>query len=109
MADDHGPDAQFVGGGLVGFVEEGACDVAGAVAEEEDGVGDDFLGVAGCVGDLKGEDQYEFGVVGSCQEVADVANDFVVGGDKVETKCAGDVGAEEDEDEEAAAVGETVV
>ena len=46
MADDHAPDAQRVLWRLVGEVEEWANDVAGTVAEEEDGVRDDFLRVA---------------------------------------------------------------
>lgn len=68
MADDHGPDSELVGWAistcvqgefglalcvvcranlrLVCLVEERTCDVAGAVAQEQHGVGDDFLCVA---------------------------------------------------------------
>ena len=37
VRDDHAPDPEFVARGLRGEVEEGAGDVAGAVAEEEAG------------------------------------------------------------------------
>lgn len=56
MADDHTPDPELVTRGLGGDVEEGPDDVAGAVAEEEEGIGDDFFGVAGGVGGGEGED-----------------------------------------------------
>ena len=109
MAHDHAPDAEGVRGRLGGLVEKGARDVAGAVAEEEDGVGDDLLGVAGRVGDLQGQDHHEGGVIGPRQEVADVPAHVVAGVHEAQAERPRDVGAEEDEDEEAALVGEAVV
>jgi hypothetical protein len=38
VGDDHAPDSELVARSLRGEVEEGPGDVAGAVAEEEDGL-----------------------------------------------------------------------
>ena len=46
MRNDHTPDTELIVRFLGFKVEERADDVASAVAEEEDGVCDDFLGVA---------------------------------------------------------------
>jgi hypothetical protein len=58
---------------------------------------------------LQGQDRDERRVVGASQEVADVAADSVVNRDEPETEGAGDVGAEEEEDEQAAPVYKLVV
>lgn len=83
------------------FVEEWAGDVTGAVAEKENGVGDDLFGVAflfpllmfsvcfvlietwldeltGCVGRLQTQDQDKCCVVWTSQVIADQPPEFMV-------------------------------
>lgn len=71
MAKYHAPDAQWVRRRLASLVEERACDVADAVAEEENGGVDDFLSVPGCVCGLEREEDHEGGVDGAREVVAD--------------------------------------
>lgn len=91
-------------GGLIRLVKERAGDVSCAVAEEEHGIGDDFLGVASRVRDRQGQDQHECSIVRAGQEIADVATCTVRVGDETETEGAGDVGQQKEQHEATAVV-----
>jgi hypothetical protein len=63
----------------------------------------------GRIRDLQGQDHDESRIVWTSQEVADVAADLLIERDEAQTEGAGDVRAQEDEDEEAAFIHEFVV
>lgn len=65
--------------------------------------------MSGHVGYLQGQNHNECRIVGSGQEVADVAAYSLVEGDETKAKGAGDVGAEKYQDEKASFVDEFVV
>lgn len=107
---NHTPDPQLIPRRLVRLVEERARDVARTVTQEQHGVGDDLLGVAGRVGDLQRQDQHKRGIVRARQEIADVAAGALRIRDEPESKRARDVGEKEEQHEAASVVvGESVV
>lgn len=84
------------------FLEKRSIErLTGAVSEEQNRVGDDLLCVACSVGGRHAQDHDECGVVGSGEVVADESARRVLGIEIGETKCAGDIGEQEDQDEEA--------
>lgn len=91
MRNNHTPDPERVCGCGAGEIEERADDISRAITQEKHGVGDDFLGVPRGVGNGEREDEHEGRIVGSCQEVADVAADVVGFIDEAEAERAGDL------------------
>lgn len=91
------------------FVEKWTCEIPRAITEEEDCVGDDLLGVACRIRNLHTQDHNESCVIRPCQVVADQAADRLICRHEAQTEGTGDVGEEEDEDEDAASVFEAVI
>lgn len=109
MTYDHTPYSQRIIWTLVRLVKEGASNISSTITKEQHSVRDNFLGMPRCVCGLEREDEDESCVVGPCKKVTDIAANPMRLSDEVKPKRAGDVGTEENQDEGAAAVFETVV
>lgn len=109
MADDHTPDTQGVCRTLICLVEKWSGDIACAVSQEQHSVCHDLLRMSSRVGYLQGQNHDECRIVGSGQEIADVAAYSLVEGDETKAEGAGNVGAEKYQDKKASFVDEFVV
>ena len=109
MADYHAPNTQGVRWTLVSLVEEWSSNITSAITQKEHCVCHYLLSVASRVGDLERQNHDKSCVVGPGEQVADISAYSVLAGYKVQPKRAGNVRAQEDQNEETALVGEFVV